>query len=67
MSSDKKFGLLRNHLRAIGLSQESAHQVVDFIVDLLAGEGKSESASSALPEFPYDAEQLSIPRRTQLL
>jgi predicted RNA-binding Zn-ribbon protein involved in translation (DUF1610 family) len=54
MSSNKKFGALRNLLRLIGLSQESADQVVDFIVDLLAGEGKSESASNDLPEFPYE-------------
>ena len=54
MSSEKKFGLLRNLLRAIGLSQESADQVVDFIVDLLVGEGKSESNSGDLPEFPYE-------------
>ena len=53
MSSDKKFGLLRNLLRAIGLSPESADQVVDFIVDLLAGEGKGESAATPSAEFPY--------------
>lgn len=54
MPSDKKFGLLRNLLRAIGLSQESADQVVDFIVDLLAGEGKSEATSDDSLEFPYE-------------
>lgn len=54
MSSEKKFGLLRNLLRTIGLSQESADQVVDFIVDLLAGEGKSKSGSDDLPDFPYE-------------
>lgn len=54
MSSDKKFGMLRGLLRTIGLSQEAADQVVDFIVDLLAGEGKSEAANDELPEFPYE-------------
>ena len=54
MTADNRFALLRKILRAFGLSQESADQVVDFIVDLLAGEGKSESASDALPEFPYE-------------
>jgi predicted RNA-binding Zn-ribbon protein involved in translation (DUF1610 family) len=54
MYFDKKFVLLRNLLRTFGLSQQSADQVVDFIVDLLAGEGKSESASDDLPEFPYE-------------
>ena len=53
MSSDKKFGLLRNLLRGIGLSQDAADQVVDFIVDLLAGEGKGESAAQTA-EFPYN-------------
>lgn len=53
MSSDKKFGMLRGLLRTIGLSQESADQVVDFIVDLLAGEGKGERASASSAEFPY--------------
>jgi hypothetical protein len=52
MSSEKKFGLLRNLLRAIGLSQESAHQVVDFIVSLLAGEGKA-ATTDELAGFPY--------------
>jgi hypothetical protein len=52
MSTDKKFGLLRKVLYAIGLSQDAADQVVDFIVDLLAGEGKGKSAASAV-EFPY--------------
>lgn len=53
MSSDKKFGMLRGLLRAIGLSQDASDQVVDFIVDLLAGEGKSESAPMPTPEYPY--------------
>lgn len=53
MSSDKRFGLLRNVLRAIGLSQTASDQVVDFIVDLLAGENKDESTSNPMPEFPY--------------
>jgi len=53
MSSDKKFGLLRNLLRAIRLSQSSANQVIDFIIDLLAGESKSDGAAAASTEFPY--------------
>lgn len=55
MSSEKRFGMLRGVLRALGLSQESADQVVDFIVDLLAGEGKSDPEEpEALPDFPYE-------------
>jgi len=53
MSSDKKFGMLRGLLRTIGLSQASADQVVDFIVDLLAGEGKSEGSLAPSADFPY--------------
>ncbi len=53
MSSDKKFGMLRGVLRTLGLSSESADQVVDFIVDLLAGEGKGESAPGPSADFPY--------------
>jgi len=53
MSSEKKFGMLRGLLLTIGLSQESADQVVDFIVDLLAGESKSNGAAAASTEFPY--------------
>lgn len=53
MPSEKKFGLLRNLLRAIGLSQDASDQVVDFIVDLLAGEGKGESTAAPSAEFPY--------------
>jgi hypothetical protein len=53
MSSEKKFGLLRNMLRTIGLSQQSADQVVDFIVDLLAGEDKGDGTVVPSAEFPY--------------
>lgn len=35
-------------LRAIGLSQQAADDVVNFIVDLLFGKGKSTSKASAL-------------------
>ncbi|MBL8155570.1 MAG: DUF2726 domain-containing protein [Anaerolineae bacterium] len=52
MSSEGKFGLLRKLLRAIGLSQGAADQVVDFIVDLLAGEDKSGDNKQAV-EYPY--------------
>lgn len=52
MTSEKKFGMLRNILRVLGLSQGAADEVVDFIVALLAGEGKGDTAS-APPEFPY--------------
>lgn len=51
--SDKRFGALRNLLRLIGLSQASANQVVDFIVELLGGEGKSKTPSDDLAEVPY--------------
>lgn len=51
MASEKKFSLLRNILRALGLSQEAADDVVNWILDLLAGEGKSGSPQAA--QFPY--------------
>lgn len=51
MTSDSKFGMLRKVLRVIGLSQQASDDVVNFIVDLLAGEGKDDKATK--PEFPY--------------
>lgn len=51
MTSDSKFGMLRKVLRAIGLSQQASDDAVNFIVDLLTGEGKDERARKA--EFPY--------------
>lgn len=53
MSSEKKFGALRMALRALGLSQESVDDVVDWIVDLLAGDSK-ESTNTQGPEYPYN-------------
>lgn len=52
MTSDKKFGLLRNLLRAFGLSQEAVDDVVNWIVDLLAGNG-SEGQAAKIPQLPY--------------
>ena len=52
MSSDKRFSLLRNLLRAVGLSAEAVDDVVDWIGDLLAGEGK-DGPDQRSPEFPY--------------
>jgi predicted RNA-binding Zn-ribbon protein involved in translation (DUF1610 family) len=49
MSAENKFGLLRKMLRALGLSQEAADDVVNFILDLLAGDSKK----AQNPEFPY--------------
>lgn len=58
MSAETKFGMLRKVLRAIGLSQQSADDVVNFIVDVLAGEradaGTAAGSSTASkPQFPY--------------
>ncbi len=50
MSSENKFGMLRRLLRALGLSEQSADAVVNFILDLLSGEGRPEESSS---HFPY--------------
>lgn len=63
MSSEPKFGMLRNLLRAIGLSKSASDDVVDFIVDLLAGERKdSPDAAAPTPEYPYHLrEQLLSP------
>lgn len=49
--SENKFGMLRRVLRAIGLSQQSSDDVVDFIVEIMAGEKQSGGKSKA--EFPY--------------
>lgn len=51
MSSEKKFGLLRNVLRATGLSQEAVDDAVNFIADLLTGESKG--SKSTTTDFPY--------------
>lgn len=51
MTSDSKFGMLRKVLRMLGLSQQASDDVVNFIVDLLAGEGKDDKVKK--PEFPY--------------
>ena len=51
MSNENKFGMLRKLLRAIGLSQQSADDVVDFIVDLLAGERRDNKSQAEV--YPY--------------
>ncbi|MBI5957525.1 MAG: DUF2726 domain-containing protein [Chloroflexi bacterium] len=51
MSSEKKFSLLRGMLRTLGLSQEAADDVVNWITDLLGGDSGGDVARS--PEFPY--------------
>lgn len=53
MAVETKFGMLRKILRAIGLSQESSDDAVNFIVDLLAGESKGSTTKASTPEFPY--------------
>lgn len=60
ISSEKKFRLPRNVLRAIGLSPNSADQVVDFIVDLLVGKGKSESTHYQLRYTTLSPIELSL-------
>ncbi|HRF96457.1 MAG TPA: DUF2726 domain-containing protein, partial [Aggregatilineales bacterium] len=51
MASDQKFKLLRRLLRAIGLSEKSADEIVNTIVNMLAGENKSSKKET--DEFPY--------------
>jgi hypothetical protein len=53
MSSDNRFGLLRKILRTIGLSQQASDDAVNFIGDLLLGEGKGTIEKAPNPEFPY--------------
>lgn len=50
MSSEKKFGPLRMLLKTLGLSQEAVDDVVDWIVDLLAGDSKELYGS----QYPYN-------------
>lgn len=52
MESEKKFGLLRQILRTIGLSRDAADDVVNWIVDTLAGESEKDESGPS-PEFPY--------------
>ncbi len=52
MESEKKFGLLRQVLRTIGLSREAADDIVNWIVDLLVGESEKDEGKPS-PEFPY--------------
>lgn len=51
MADEKKFSLLRGVLRTLGLSQEAADDVVNWISDLLTGDSDKGAARS--PEFPY--------------
>lgn len=48
-TSEKKFSLLRKLLRALGLSPEAVDDIVDRIVDLLAGNNETEQTL----KFPY--------------
>ncbi|RMG86587.1 MAG: DUF2726 domain-containing protein [Chloroflexi bacterium] len=49
MENKKKFGMLRRVLKAIGLSEQAAGEVIDFIIVLLGGS----SDKQAQNEFPY--------------
>jgi hypothetical protein len=51
MASDKKLKILRGILRAIGLSEKSADEIVNTIVNMLAGESKNDTRETK--EFPY--------------
>lgn len=53
MTSDKKFGMLRSLLKAIGLSEQTADDAVNFIVDLLVGDSKDADAKALAAQFPY--------------
>ncbi len=52
MTSEKRFGMLRTLLRTLGLSAESVDDIVNWIIDLLAGDDKEGTAKLAA-EFPY--------------
>ncbi len=51
MPSQEKFSILRNILRALGLSAEATDDIVDRILDFLSD--KEEKAPSAKQEYPY--------------
>jgi len=51
MVNDNKLGMLRKILRALGLSQQSADDVVNFILDILAGE--KDNAKTTVEQLPY--------------
>lgn len=53
MTSDKRFGLLRRVLGAIGLSRDKVDDAVDFIDNLLSDDKLDETSVARPPEFPY--------------
>lgn len=50
MTERKQFSLLRSLLLALGLSEEAVNDVVDWILDLLAGDDPKQDAAI---EYPY--------------
>jgi len=48
MSESRKFVIIRKLLKALGLSDESIDEIIDWIEDLLSGKGKKE-----LDDYPY--------------
>ena len=48
MASTEKFGMLRTVLRAIGLSDAAAEDIIDRIVDLLSGGGQESKTSAEI-------------------
>ncbi len=52
MPSENKLGMLQRLLRALGLLQQSADDVVNFIINLLAGE-KTKTADRSSVGYPY--------------
>ncbi|MCL4253307.1 MAG: DUF2726 domain-containing protein [Anaerolineae bacterium] len=53
MATEKKFKLLRGILRTFGLSEKAVDEVINTIVRLLAGDGKTDDAEKQRKDFPY--------------
>lgn len=51
MVQNKKFGLLRNILKALGLSQKSSDDVIDFTLKILASEDNEHTSNEI--RYPY--------------
>jgi hypothetical protein len=55
MAESTKFIIIRKLMKALGLSDESIDDVIQWIEDLLSGEGKKE-----LADYPYKLRDASL-------
>ena len=53
MADNAKFGMLRRILNALGLSEETVNDLIDWITDRLADEQQESGGEAPAPVFPY--------------